>query len=249
MKEAELRDLLRKASGVDQPSDEFVDSLWSKLDPEAEKISEALERRPLVGLAADEVNHTRSSWPCREPDRMRSGPIVALAVAATVLLVGFLAALLASIGEPEQIASAPASIEPTVEAPVPAGDPSVEEGPSPLVKKCDRLLVEPRVAAVLRPGVVAEATSYRPSGSAATDVSPIELRSLVRVIEQLSDEVRHDVRVHHALSSATGALDQAILFIEMGEPTLAHDSIHEAKATLGELASEPALAGCLQTVS
>ena len=125
------------------------------------------------------------------------------------------------------------------------------QGSSPLARTCDRLLVESRVSAVLRPGVVTEATSYRPSGSVETDVTAIELRGVVTAIEQLSesDDIRGDVRLRHELSSFAGALDQAILLVEMGEPSLAYESIDRAKSALGELASEPALDGCLESVS
>jgi hypothetical protein len=254
MNHAELRELLRRASDSEEPPEGFVASLWSELEPLLDDSSQTPERRPLTPWStADGGNRPETDrWTGRESDRVRSGPLVALAAAAAVLLIGLLAVLLAPVDGPGQIASAPVATDPPQGAPPATADGVVaEQSQSPIGRTCDRLLVETRVAAVLRPGVVAEATTYRPSGSVATDVSAIELQSLVRAIDELSatHEIRSDIRVRHGLSSATGALDQAILLIEMGEPTLAHDSIVQAKATLSELASESALNGCLDTVS
>ena len=254
MSEAEFRDLLGKASGIDQPSNDFVESLWSELDSAMETGGNAAQHsQKSTHVRPHGPKHPESDpWVARKPDRTRSGPVVALAAAAIVLLVGLLGALLASIDQPGTTASAPAPTQPAEDAsPVTVDDVAAEEDLSPLARKCDRLLVSNRVAAVLRPGVATEASSYRPSRPIATDVSTIELQSLIRAIEQLSDidELRSDVRARHSLGSATSALDQAILLIEMGEPTLAHESIDQAKTTLGELASESALDGCLETVS
>lgn len=254
MNEAELRDLLRKASRSERPPDRFVASLWSELESMRENSGDARETLDRVADGASHERRPRGTDRStrRGPERSKSGAIAALAAAVAVLMVGLLAALLAPISGPERTASAPVGTESADETPIAtARDARVDQNESALVKTCDRLLVETRVAAVMRPGVVAEATEYRPSGSVATDVSAMELQTLVQAIDQLgkTDEIRGDVRVRHTLDSAAGALDQATLFIEMGEPTLAHDSIVQAKVALGELASESALNGCLETES
>lgn len=252
MNESELRALLRQVADRHQPPDDFVSSLWSDLELKATANPEAGHRVELISEQVSAASsHQVVDLTTRTSDeRVRSGPIVSLVAAAAALLIGLFAILIQAFSGPGLIASP--HIEPTQQgAAVVVDEVPATDNTSQLVRTCDRLLVETRVAAVLRPGVVTGATSHGPSALIETDVTAIELRSVVLAIEQLSDssEIQSDVRLRHGLTSATGALDQAILLVEMGEPGLAHERIDQAKLALGEIASEPALDGCLESVS
>lgn len=243
MNDSELRYLLELAEGPIEPSEHYVDRLWSELEAHVEhgQVEVFPSRSP---------DHPAESRPIDLVQGKGKGPsisgvVISLGAAAAVILLGLSTVLLTLARSPGTgPVTEDAAIVEDSKAELSRPEAGVLQATSPLGRACDSFSTAP-VSAVVRSGAVRmEDSGYL----VEADVTLGELRSVADAIDQLGQRLdglgQVDGSLLSSLDRADSAIDEAALLVRMGELELAYESIREARGELARLASEPTLVGC-----